>query len=78
MASELGAKGDYAVSESAGMFAIVDVTNRTTRGMILMLLDDQDTAMTLATELGRRSVAVVVRSLSAEDVAHVRTAVPVA
>jgi hypothetical protein len=46
--------------------------------MILMLLDDQETAVSLAAELSRRSVAVVVRSLSAEDVAQVRTAVAVA
>ena len=60
------------------MFAIVDVTNRTTRGMILMLLDDQDTAMSLATELARRSVPVVVRALSPDDLALVRTSVAVA
>jgi hypothetical protein len=60
------------------MFAIVDVTNRTTRGMILMLLDEQETATALAAELARRSVPVVVRALTAEDVALMRTAVAVA
>jgi hypothetical protein len=55
------------------MFAIVDVSHRASRGKILMLLDDQDTAVELAMELSRRSCPVVVRELSAEDVDQVRT-----
>lgn len=49
------------------MFAIVDVSHRESRGQILMLVDDQETAMTMSRELAKRSVAVVVRPLSAEE-----------
>ncbi len=54
------------------MFAIVDVTQRATRGKILMLLEDQETAMALARDLARRTVAVVVRPLTAQEVDQVR------
>jgi hypothetical protein len=56
----------------SGMFAIVDLSQRDTRGQILMLLDDETAAADVASELARRAVPVVVRRLSAEDVDRVR------
>lgn len=58
------------------MYAIVDASHRATRGMILVLVDDAETAAAMARELTRRSVTVVVRPLSAREVESARTAAP--
>jgi len=54
------------------MFAIVDVSGRSSRGQILMLIEDQGTAAEIATELNRRATVVSVHSISAEQLAHFR------
>lgn len=54
------------------MFAIVDVSSRASRGQILMLIEDQVTAVEIATELNRRAVMVRVHSVSPEQLTHFR------
>jgi hypothetical protein len=46
------------------MFAIVDVSGRDSRGQILMLVDDQQTATEIAAELNRRAVNVSLQAIS--------------
>ena len=47
-----------------GMYAVVDVSQRTTRGRILMVVDDQQSADEIALELGRRSIDVAVQPMT--------------
>ena len=54
------------------MYAIVDVTHRDTRGQILMLVDDQESAVAMSRELSNRGVPVVVRPLTAEEADQAR------
>ena len=56
------------------MFAIVDVSRRSTRGQILMLVDEQQTATELALELNRQSVEVSVQAISAAQLDQFRAA----
>ena len=55
------------------VFAIVDVSRRTSRGQILMLLDDNASATEIASELNRRSVEVSVQLISTGQLEQVQT-----
>jgi hypothetical protein len=54
------------------MFAIVDASRRPSQGQILVLLEDKATAIDIAQELSRRSVEVIVRAISLEQVEQVQ------
>jgi hypothetical protein len=54
------------------MFAIVDVSRRSSRGQILLLIDDKVTAIDIAQELNRRSVEVIVQAITLEQLDQVQ------
>jgi len=61
------------------LFAIVDVTARTSRGQILMIVDDQSTATGIAQELNHLAVQVSVQVISPQQLEqlHARARIPV-